>query len=132
MLNITDGIATLRAAEHICTSSLLEKDEKAQLLSELLGTMPPDFGRPYVLVINAALERLYGKYTPRKAVGKQDATQVATGPGEGSEAPSSGPSEGKPEQAEDAGGLPGPSDDGNASSEAPAEAQKPKLGKARK
>jgi hypothetical protein len=135
MYNITDSIRALRDAETIVASALLTNDQKARLLRLLGDSIPPSFNRDYLSIITEALEALYGNYPLTEAgptVGQQDATPVATGPGEATETPEARPTEGLQEQAQDAGRVADGSDSGGTPTQAPAEAQKPKQGKARK
>lgn len=135
MFNISEGIAALRDAETIASSKSLTVAEKGQLLGELLGTIPPAFNRPYITTIYDALERLHGTFVPaaaRPTEGKQDATPVASGPrSPAAEAPK-GPTEGKPEQAQDAGVVAVSRGSGGASATPAAPSEKPKASQARK
>jgi hypothetical protein len=141
MHNLSATIDVLRDCETVIRSRLITDREERLLLDQLVTQLPTDLLPDYAKLIINAIERYNarprkGPYDAEKAArppeGKQDAAQVAPGHGSPAAEAPKGPTEGKPEQAQNAGSVARSGNDGPTAAQAPAKAQGPKQGKARK
>jgi hypothetical protein len=140
MHNLSNTVSVLRDAETIVRSRLISDREERLLLNELVTQLPVDMLPSHAALIINAIGRYNAR--PRKGPfdanatrpteGRQDTAPVGTGPGEATAEATQGPTEGKPEQADDAGGVSDGSDGDTPPAQATAPDQKPKPAKAGK
>lgn len=141
MHSLSSTIDILRDCETVIRSRIITDKEERSLLVALTEQLPVSMLPPHAATIINAIARYNdrprkGPFDAEKAArpteGKQDAPVVGPNPGSPAAEAQPRPTEGKPEQAQDTGSLDRPSDGGPNAAEAPAKAQGPKQGKARK